>query len=138
MFRFINGRTVNEPIKQGDGLEPQGGNAAPQASKNRRVRVDVPIQVSYQTDVDLALKIMEAAARAHPRVLTDPAPLAMLKAFADSGIDLELYAWIKDPEAGKGNLRSDLNRALWKSFAANGIAIPFPQREVRIIDGKNC
>ena len=41
MFRFTNGRTVNEPIKQGDGLEPQGGNAAPQASKNRRVRVDV-------------------------------------------------------------------------------------------------
>jgi AcrR family transcriptional regulator len=41
MFRFPNDRTVNEPIKQGDGLEPQGGNAAPQASKNRRVRVDV-------------------------------------------------------------------------------------------------
>jgi small-conductance mechanosensitive channel len=105
---------------------------------DRRVRVDVPIQVSYQTDVDLALKIMEEAARAHPRVLTDPAPLALLKAFADSGIDLELYAWIKDPEAGKGNLRSDLNRALWKSFAANGIAIPFPQREIRIIDGGNA
>ena len=36
-------------------------------------------------------------------------------------------------EAGKGNLRSDLNRALLKSFNANGIAIPFPQREIRIV-----
>ena len=56
-----------------------------------------------------------------------------LSGLADSGIDLELYAWIDDPEAGKGNLRSDLNRALLKSFNANGIVIPFPQREIRIV-----
>jgi small-conductance mechanosensitive channel len=100
---------------------------------DRRVRVDVPIQVSYQSDVERALVLMEQAARAHPRVVSEPAPGAILKAFADSGIDLELYAWIDDPEAGKGNLRSDLNRALLKSFSANGIAIPFPQREIRIV-----
>ena len=102
---------------------------------DRRVRVEIPIQVSYQSDVELALKLMEDAARAHTRVLSDPAPLAVLKGFADSGIDLELYTWITDPEAGRGNLRSDLNRALLKSFSASGIAIPFPQREIRIIDG---
>jgi len=100
---------------------------------DRRVRIDVPIKVSYQSDVERALVLMEEAARAHPRVVSDPAPAAILKAFADSGIDLELYAWIDDPEAGKGNLRSDLNRALLKSFNANGIAIPFPQREIRIV-----
>jgi small-conductance mechanosensitive channel len=102
---------------------------------DRRVRVDVPIQVSYQSDVELALKLMEEAAGAHPRVLKDPTPVAILKAFADSGIDLELYVWIEDPEAGKGNLRSDLNRALWKSFTAQGIGIPYPQREIRILGG---
>jgi small-conductance mechanosensitive channel len=91
--------------------------------------------VSYQSDVELALKLMEEAARGHARVLSDPAPLAVVKGFADSGIDLELYTWITDPEAGRGNLRSDLNRALLKSFSARGIAIPFPQREIRIIDG---
>lgn len=101
---------------------------------DRRVRLDVPIQVSYQSDVEAALQIMERVARAHPRVLAEPGPLAMLKAFADSGIDLELYVWIKDPESGKGNLRSDINRALLKEFTANAITIPYPQREIRILN----
>ena len=43
------------------------------------------------------------------------------------------YAWIGDPEGGKGNLRSDIYRELWKLFKANGIEIPFPQREVRML-----
>jgi small-conductance mechanosensitive channel len=96
-------------------------------------RVAVPIQVSYASDMERALHLMEQAAWQHPRVLKKPEPLAMVAAFADSGINLELYAWIADPESGKGNLRSDLYRVLWKSFKENGIEIPFPQREVRIL-----
>jgi MFS family permease len=41
--------------------------------------------------------------------------------------------WVADPEAGTGNLRSDIYRSMWKGFNANNIAIPFPQREVRIL-----
>jgi len=41
--------------------------------------------------------------------------------------------WILDPESGKGNLQSDIYRAVWKSFSANGIRIPYPQREIRIL-----
>ena len=44
-------------------------------------------------------------------------------------------AWIEDPEQGKLNLNSDLNMALYKSFGANNIEIPFPQRDVRIVGG---
>jgi small-conductance mechanosensitive channel len=100
---------------------------------DRSVRVDVPIQVSYTSDVDRALEVMLEAARGHARVLRNPAPAALLKGFGDSGIDLELYVWVADPEAGTGNLRSDVYRAIWKGFNANDIAIPFPQREVRIL-----
>jgi small-conductance mechanosensitive channel len=100
---------------------------------DRRVRVDVPIQVSYASDVDSALEVMLEAARGHARVLRDPAPAALLKGFGGSGIELELYVWVADPEAGTGSLRSDLYRVVWKSFNANGISIPFPQREVRIL-----
>jgi small-conductance mechanosensitive channel len=100
---------------------------------DRSVRVDVPIQVSYTSDVDRALEVMLEAARGHARVLRNPAPAALLKGFGHSGIDLELYVWVADPEAGTGNLRSDVYRAIWKGFNANGIAIPFPQREVRIL-----
>lgn len=42
-------------------------------------------------------------------------------------------AWIEDPERGKMNLQSDLNLALYKSFAVNKIEIPYPQRDVRIV-----
>jgi len=102
---------------------------------DRRARVDVPIQVSYQSDIELALRLMMDAANGHARVIQDPQPVALLKEFADSGINLELFVWIDDPEKGKGNLRSELNLEIWRAFQANRIEIPFPQREVRIVSG---
>ncbi len=100
---------------------------------NREIRLAVNVQISYDSDVDLALKLMEAAAGAEARVLKAPnPPQAFLARFADSGIDLELGVWINDPQNGQLNLKSALNRAIWRSFQANGIEIPFPQREVRI------
>ena len=101
-----------------------------------RVRVELPVQVSYQSDVDAALRIMEDSAVAHPRVLHDPAPTAVLKGFGESGIDLELYVWISDPETGKGNFRSDIYRSIWKEFRSHGIEIPYPRRDIRILDSE--
>ena len=100
---------------------------------NRRVLLRIPVQISYSSNVETAMKLMLAAALSHPRVLKEPAPATLLTAFADDGIKLELMAWIEDPEQGKLNLQSDLNVALYKSFAANQIEIPFPQRDVRIV-----
>jgi len=98
--------------------------------------VGVTIQVSYDSDVELALALMEQAGRAEPRVLKSPnAPQAFLAAFTDSGIALELGVWIPDPENGQQPLRSALNRAIWGSFQANGIKVPTPQREVRMVGG---
>ena len=57
----------------------------------------------------------------------------LLTAFADSSINLELGFWIADPQAGTGNVRSDINLAIWQAFAEHGIQIPFPQREVRLL-----
>ena len=102
---------------------------------NRRVLMRIPVQISYSSNLETALKLMLEAAYFHPRVLKDPAPAALLTAFGDNGINLELMAWIEDPEQGKLNLNSDLNMALYKSFGANNIEIPFPQRDVRIVGG---
>jgi len=100
----------------------------------REIRVAIPVQVSYDSDVDVALRLMEDAGLAEPRVLRAPnPPMAYLVAFADSGINLELGVWVKDPEQGQLNLRSSINRRLWKSFQEAGIKIPFPQREMRIL-----
>ena len=104
---------------------------------NRRVLIRIPVQISYSSNLETALKLMLEAAYSHPRVLKDPAPTALLTAFGDNGINLELLAWIEDPERGKLNLNSDLNLALYKNFSANGIEIPFPQRDIRIVGALN-
>ena len=98
-----------------------------------QVRIALPVQVAYDSDLERAMAIMAAAAGAQARVLAEPAPAVLLKEFADSGINLELGFWVADPEQGVGKLRSDINLAIWRDFKQAGIAIPFPQREVRIL-----
>lgn len=100
----------------------------------RDIRLAISVQISYDSDVDVALKLMEEAALAETRVQRTPnPPMAFLAAFAESGINLELGVWINDPEQGQLNLRSSINRRLWQLFQANGIRIPYPQRELRIL-----
>jgi small-conductance mechanosensitive channel len=100
------------------------------------VRVGVPVQVSYDSDLELAMRLMVEAANRHARVLQQAnPPVVIIQRFADSGIDLELGVWIGDPKAGHSNLRSELYLDIWRSFREHGVKIPFPQREVRILDG---
>ncbi len=102
---------------------------------DRQMRIAIPIQIGYQSDLEQAMNIMRQAAERHSRVLKDPAPKTFLKSFGDNGIDLELAVWIIDPEEGQLNLRSELNLEIWRRFQAENIEIPFPQRDVRIVSG---
>ena len=100
---------------------------------DRKVRIALPIQVAYATDLDSARSIMVDAARRNPRVLKDPEPGALILGFADSGINLELGVWIEDPDQGTAGLRSDLYADIWRDFRDRGIEIPYPQREIRVL-----
>jgi len=97
-----------------------------------RVRLKLPVRVSYQDDPELAMRLMLQATEGHPRVIRDPAPVARLMSFGDHGIELELRFWIPDPQEGVNNVRSDVNRAIWREFRQHGIVIPVAQREVRL------
>ena len=103
-----------------------------QSYSDRKVAIMMPVQVSYASDLDLAMRLMLETAERHPRVLGDPAPRVQINAFADNGIDLELAAWVDDPELGKTNLRSEIFYGIWQAFKAHRIEIPCPQREVRL------
>ena len=109
-----------------------------QSYTDTRVRLATTVGVAYGTDLDLAMRLMAEAASGQPRVLADPAPKVLLTLFGDSSIQLELGFWIADPEEGKGGVTSDVNRAVWRAFRDNGIAIPFPQREVRMLNEKTA
>ena len=100
-----------------------------------QVRLALPVQVAYGSDLEQAMAIMVEAAMAQARVLADPRAKAFVMAFADSGINLELGFWVGDPEEGVQQLRSDINLSIWRGFQVAGIQIPFPQREVRVIGG---
>jgi small-conductance mechanosensitive channel len=55
--------------------------------------------------------------------------------FTDFGMEIELRFWIGDPAEGVNNIRSDVNRRIWALFRQNGVTIPPPQREIRILEG---
>ncbi|GHT91775.1 mechanosensitive ion channel protein [Betaproteobacteria bacterium] len=105
-----------------------------QTFSDSRTRAQTSVSVAYSSDLEKVLPLLEAIARAHPRVIADPAPLATIARFADSGIDLDLGFWISDPQNGTSLLRSQINLEIWRRFRAEGIEIPFPQREVRLLE----
>lgn len=111
-----------------------GSTVQNQTYSDRRLRLATAVGVAYGSDLDRVISIMVAVAEAHPRVLRDPAPKVLLTQFADSAINLELGFWIDDPEEGRGNVISDINIGIWRAFREQGIEIPFPQREVRLLD----
>jgi small-conductance mechanosensitive channel len=99
---------------------------------SRDVRVHIPVGVAYSCDLALAQKLMIEAASASPRVLQAPAPRVWLRAFGESSVDHEILVWIADPEAGVGNVQSEILNKLWVLFQENEIDIPFAQRDIRI------
>jgi small-conductance mechanosensitive channel len=97
-----------------------------------RIRLKLPIRISYRDDPELALKILRDACEGQERVLREPPPVSRLMHFSDSGIELELRFWISDPQEGVNNVRSEVNRAIWRLFKENKITIPIAQREIII------
>jgi small-conductance mechanosensitive channel len=102
---------------------------------DRKVRLKLPVRVSYHDDPELALTVLMNATEGHARILREPPPVSRLMQFSDHGMDLELRFWIADPEAGVNNVRSDVNRAIWRLFRDAGITIPVAQREVFVRHG---
>jgi small-conductance mechanosensitive channel len=103
---------------------------------DRKIRLKLPVRISYADDPERALDILVRATAGNPRVLHEPAPVSRLMQFGDSGMDLELRFWISDPESGVNNVRSDVNRVIWRLFKEAGITIPVAQREIRVIGGE--
>lgn len=96
--------------------------------------VKVPLAVAYGSSLEEVDAILLDEAGNQPRVCADPAPSVLIRNLGDNGIELELNVWIRDPDQGQGTLRSDLYRAILKRFHAAGIEVPFPQREIRVLD----
>lgn len=94
------------------------------------IRLQIPVGISYGSDVDLALELMIKATENVRRVLRDPKPNPLLIGFGDNSVNLELRAWISDSDKGVTNVRSEIMQNIWHLYHEYGIEFPFPQRDV--------
>lgn len=101
---------------------------------SKHVRVGVNVRVTYDSDIENALRIMEEIAPTEPRVLATPPPRAFVLRFADTAIELELGVWINDPEAGQLELRSALSRKVLAAFRAQSITMSPPSPVFRLVN----
>ncbi|QNN58594.1 mechanosensitive ion channel [Diaphorobacter ruginosibacter] len=104
------------------------------SAADMRFNVTTNIGVGYDSDVAQVRRILADAAKAQPRVLSSPEPVAYLVNFGADAIEFSLNFWISDPAAGVANLKSDVNIALLEGLRAAGISIPYPQRVLHLAD----
>lgn len=100
--------------------------------ENATIRFRIPVEVAYDSDVDLVSKVLVETAKANEDVAEKPPPSVRLVEFGESSIKFELRAWSAARLHRPTYFKSSLNFAIHHAFRENGIRMPFPQREVHI------
>ncbi|MBW3572733.1 MAG: mechanosensitive ion channel [Gemmatimonadetes bacterium] len=113
-----NGQFITEPVTN----ETYG---------DRRVRVRIAVGVAYGSDTERVRRALLRVAEASPEVLADPPPQVLFKDFGESSLDFELLAWLADPR-DENPVLSQMRFAIDQAFRAEGITIPFPQRDLHV------
>jgi len=98
---------------------------------DRKIRLDIEVGVSYQSDLDTVLPSLKEVALENPEILRDPEPDVLLREFGDSSWNMKLRVWIDNPKRHPV-VRSDINCAIIRKFRENGVEIPFPQRDLHL------
>jgi len=98
---------------------------------DRRVRLNIEVGVSYNSDLDTVLRSIQEVADENEHVLADPEPVVHFLSFGDSSWNLALRCWIPDPKRHR-TVSSEINCALVRKFRQNGVEIPFPQRDLHL------
>ena len=101
---------------------------------DRSRRVTLSIRVAYTADPELVMAILRDMAKAHPKALADPSPVALCTGFGESGLNFEVRVWTARTEDAE-SLLSQLAVAVHGALTAAKIEIAFPQREVHIRNG---
>ena len=104
----------------------------PHAEEAPSWRLNIPVGVSYKSDIDKARALCLEAVDEVERIHKEPKPACLIKGFGNSSVDLELSVWIDDPEAGRGNIQSAVYERIWRKFIEHGVEIPYPQRDLHI------
>jgi small conductance mechanosensitive channel len=99
-------------------------------SANETRRCDMSFGIGYGDDIDKAKAICRRLLEADERVLSDPAPLIVVGSLGDSSVNLTVRAWTMASDYWP--LYWDMHEQVKKTFDAEGVSIPFPQRDVHL------
>ncbi len=99
-------------------------------SDNRR-RLEVAVGVAYGSDLERVHALLSEILADAPDVLDEPVPMVVFEAFGDSALNFRLYFWIAEFDTSL-RILNHVNTAIATGFAAAGIEIPFPQRDLHI------
>lgn len=108
--------------------------------KNIKQRYSLEFQVSYKTDLNFLLDIVRETVASHPQVISgddlpmEERPDAEIKNFGDSGVNILVEFWMEGIDDGPNKVGADLLLMIWNILKEHNIQIPFPQREVKIIN----
>lgn len=108
------------------------GDVVKNYSTNATRRIDLVMGISYSDDIAKAMEVIERVITADSRTLRDPAPTVAVSELADSSVNLVVRPWCKKEDYWQ--LRWDLTRALKEQLEANGCSIPYPQRDVHVLE----
>jgi small-conductance mechanosensitive channel len=106
---------------------------------NRKQRYPLTFSVAYGTDLEKLFDLVRDVVASHPQVLSGPKvpleqrPDAEIAAFGDNGIEILVEFWMEGVDDGRNRVGADLLFMIWQALRDNGIEIPFPQREVRLV-----
>jgi small conductance mechanosensitive channel len=119
VFVYVpNGQLVNTAIKN--------------YTRSETRRIDVVVGISYQDDVEKALSLALSLLESDGRVLKDPPPETMVVALGASSVDINLRCWVNGPDYFA--VLFDINKGIKQRLEAEGITIPFPQRDLHIVE----
>lgn len=111
--------------------------------KNTKQRYSLGFQVSYKTDLHTLFPLLREAVSKHPQVLSgddasiEERPDAEISGFGDSGVDILIEFWMEGIDDGPNRVGADLLLIIWDVLKEHVVEIPYPQREIRILNEKS-
>jgi small-conductance mechanosensitive channel len=103
---------------------------------NKTGRIEIVVGVSYNSDLKAAQVLIEEAAIEYSETLESPAPKCYLSNFGDSAVEFTLHFFISNITIGRFQPKSEVMMSIWEKLKENNINIPYPQRDVHIIEKK--
>lgn len=107
-----------------------GGNIINYSARDRR-RVDMVFGIGYSDDIDKAKNVIQSVLNSDSRILKDPAPQIVVSELGDSSVNFNVRPWVNTPDYW--SVFFETTEQIKKKFDEQNISIPFPQRDVHMI-----